>query len=155
MVVAFDLPTWILIITTCSGIPFIFQLTAGKLSKTGIYECLNESYQLYFSILEQSSNLFQKRGKRRTVLFCLPFAFLILSNTYKGDNITNLTLEPSLVPFDTFKSLIQNNFKTLSRRCEMPDDTNNTVFTEYLGLKTKYVNESKHEAYPIISEILA
>ncbi len=115
--------------------------------------CLNESYYLYFSLLEQSSDLFQKPGKSRNFLFCLPLSFLLLSNVYKGDNITNLTLEPSLVPFDTFNSLIQNNFKIFSRRCGMPDDRNGSIFGKTLGLKTKYVRESEHEAYPIISEI--
>ncbi len=82
----------------------------------------------------------------------MPLVLLILSNEYKGDNITRLTLEPSLVPFDTFSSLVQNNFSIYSRRYKLPSET----YRHLKGnskLKQDYIQYSEHEFYPIVSEL--
>ncbi len=67
---------------------------------------------------------------------------------YKGENITKLTLEPALVRFDTFDSLVMNNFKILLRR--IPVSTKAfEYFKEYLNIK----QANGHEAYPIVIEL--
>lgn len=50
------------------------------------------------------------------VLICPPLMRMLLGNEYKRENITNLTLEPDLVTFDTFASLIQNKSRIMCGR---------------------------------------
>lgn len=45
----------------------------------------------------------------------------MLSNEYKGENITNLFVEPSSAPFDTFDSLVENNYDIRSSKGVLPD----------------------------------
>lgn len=57
-------------------------------------------------LLDQHGRVFQNI-KVRLVLLFFPLMFLLLSNVYKGENITNLILEPQFVYFNTLAILVQ------------------------------------------------
>lgn len=44
------------------------------------------------------------------VAFAIPFVLLVLSNEYRGDNISRLTVETGIYPFDEFDTLVQHEF---------------------------------------------
>ncbi len=61
-------------------------------------------------------------------------------------------MDPSLVPFDTFQTLINHGFKTFSRN----DALQNKAYVhlkQNAQLMFKYVQESNHEAFPMVSEL--
>ncbi len=70
-----------------------------------------------------------------------------MSNEYKGDNITNLTVEPSLVPFDTFDSLVENKFDIISRRWHLSDTTFMAIKQNTYGV-INFFQENRHEVFP-------
>lgn len=78
-------------------------------------------FKTYAYLFDQSLGAFENKEKRRNVIFYLSFAcinmvFCFLNHLYKRDNIARLTLDPPLIPFDTFKNLVQNHFQILARR---------------------------------------
>lgn len=84
-------------------------------------------FELFASSLDQSSHLFQiVIPRKKPALFIafafIPIAFLTLGNEYKGDNITRLTLDASLIEFDTFDSLVIKKFKILVRSIHLRAD---------------------------------
>lgn len=151
--VVFDIPTWSLLITllfiATRIIKYIPKSIIEKKKNTGTY------FDLFAAMLDQSSKIFDNVYQRRNSAFLLSFsfiptAFLILGNQYKGDNITRLTLDASLIPFDTFDSLVENRFEIFLRPVHMQFDYRDW---ETADPKKYYVQESDHEAYPIVSQL--
>lgn len=101
--------------------------------------------------MDQSSSMFEQPKNGKVLLFCLPTIFLVLNNEYKGENITNLTVEPGLVPFDTFDVLVKNNFDIRSQMSLM-DVESYSCLKKNTELASDSVLENAHEAFPIISE---
>lgn len=101
--------------------------------------------------MDQSSNFTVQNGNKSCVFCCLPMLFLISSNEYNGENITNLTLEPDLVNYDTFKSLVEINVKTFTRNWYLA----NIAYENFKknSNDSKFTRISNHEAYPVISEL--
>lgn len=63
--------------------------------------------QLFALLIERAHFIFnyylvKSKGMVYFVTFALPFATLILSNEYRGDNIPRLTVGPNLHPFVEF-----------------------------------------------------
>ncbi len=147
LVVAFDLATWALLIIFCNLVSLIVSIEFGlhKLDSMHLFK------NWFTFIPEQSSSLFQNNNKK-IILFLWPFVCLILSIEYKGDNITNLTLDPDLVPFDTFESLVNNSFKIYSRRV-LIQPTDIKFMEANVKIQTEFVQKNGHEALPIVSEL--
>ncbi len=86
-VFAFDNLPWVSIIFTVLVVAPVFVFA---LLNPGII-FWNACFTFTASIMDQSCGIFQKPGKGQLVLVILSIAFFVLSNEYKGDNITNLT----------------------------------------------------------------
>ncbi len=145
LVFAFDTPTWILLVFT---MVVVAHSLANVVSTQTNHTFWNVCFSLSGSLMDQSCSIFEQPGNGRILLYSLPFMFLVLSNVYKGDNITNLTTEPSLVQFDTFESLVEYKFDVRSRRAyvrDMEKYSSNEV--------TNLVQESGHEEFPYVSEL--
>lgn len=150
LVFAFDATTWALIIFTVLMLAHIL-VSHEQVSSVRFW---NATFTFIASIMDQSCDLFQLPKKSRILHFSLPLMFMVLSNEYKGDNITNLTVEPNLVPFDTFDSLVENKFDVRLRRYNLNDyeksmsslKRNTKVFTELL-------QKNGHEDFPMVSEL--
>ncbi len=112
--IAFDKLTWTMILVSFALIAYIQSLAYAQFRVYCLRAVAGTCFSFTTSLMEQSNRIFQK-PKSKCLVCTLPLVFLILSNAYKGDNITRLTLEPSLIPFDTFDSLVQNNFTIYSR----------------------------------------
>lgn len=118
LVIAFDLPTWSLLIIFIVFISvllkFIYKMKT-KIARHQVFSTATACFDLVAAILDQSSGLFQNMILRNSRAFhiCfafIPLSFLALGNEYKGDNTTRLTLDTTLVPFDTFESLTNLKF---------------------------------------------
>ncbi len=77
--------------------------------------------------------------------------FLVLSNCYKGDNITRLTLPPPLVKFDTFNSLVENGFKIFVRQIYLR--YSELAFLKHTFGYKYFATRSRHEYFPVFSEL--
>ncbi len=105
-------------------------------------------------VLEQSSNMRRHISEKcTTLLFSLILLFFKLSNVFKGENISNLTIEPGLVPFDTFDSLVKNNFSVRSRKCVLAEASVSN-YIQNAQVRTDFFQENGHEAFPVVSELL-
>lgn len=151
LVVAFDALTWMLLLLSFVTIAYIQSHTSGAFTGYRFNSVCHICFSLTSSLMEQSSIILQK-PKIRSLVCALPLVFLILGNEYKGDNITRLTLEPSLVPFDTFESLLHNNFKIYSVPFVVPYESYRQI-KQYLKSNESYVKQSAHEFYPIVSQL--
>ncbi len=124
LVIVFDFSTWLLIVFVCLATSHIMTFIYRSNQKQNSGETFTfwlTYYNLFVVALEQGSTLYQRVHLRNKFTFMFTFAFIpltfvLLGNLYKGDNITRLTLETDLVPFDTFDSLTRNEFKILTRR---------------------------------------
>ncbi len=151
LVLAFDISTWITLFLSFLLTAYIHAHAYDNLDKNKLYAVGDMCFSFITSLMDQSNKLFQTPSFRYLVI-SWPLVFVILSNEYKGENITRLTLEPSLVPFNTFASLKQNNFTTYSRHVEITNDIYSHVKMNS-GLEGFYVEYSAHEFYPIVSEL--
>ncbi len=79
-------------------------------------------------------------------LYTIPLAWLYISALCKADNITNLTTDPPLTSFDTFDSLVQNNFQTYSRSFKLRN------MSTIQSTTTKNGNLTSHKRFPFVSE---
>lgn len=94
------------------------NVSRSKLKKS--FSFGNTCFELFKSLLEHSSSVFDNRLLRTSNAFYItfayiPLAFLTLGNEYKGDNITRLTLPTLLVSFDTYDTSVENNFQIFVR----------------------------------------
>ncbi len=151
----FDTATWtilILIILVVSRIFKYISYTKAKLKNRNVF------YDLVSASVDQSAGLFSDAELRTSPAFFLSFALIplllpYLGNLYKGDNITDLTVGPPLVRFDTFESLVENQFKTLVPPLEIPASLFMAT-RNILNVKTDYQQTSRHEVFPFLSTLL-
>jgi len=152
LVFAFDTLTWLMILLILGTVAGLLGLPSTNPYQSTSKNIWNTCFALVSTMMEQSTNLYQNiSGSQRILLFWLPVLFLALSNEYKGENITNLTVEPKLEPFDTFDRLVENKFDIRSRR-HLLDQYTRSYFMRNSNNRTNFTQESKHEAYPIVSE---
>lgn len=155
LIFAFDLPTWLLIILYLLVISKIL-IIASKAHKTSQTSKFRDSFfYLMMSMVEQSTGIFQpKSTKAKVLLYCLPLLFLVLGNEYRGDNITNLTVEPNLETFDTFDSLVENEFAIRTRTRRLSSQANYHLKRQSnMSTGNSYFRWNGHEAFPIVSEL--
>lgn len=105
---------WELSKYSCTSTALIITIASKQKENSFNGSFLFNCFSFFSSLFDQSANVYQTL-KARFVLMCL-LLMLMLSNEYKSKNIINLTLEPDLVPFDTFGSLIQNKFQIMCHR---------------------------------------
>lgn len=146
----FDLPTWLLLIF-CLLLANIINYVKNLRRRISF---TNTCFNLFHSILEQGSFLLQSQSLKKNLaffysFFFIPITIVLLSNLYKDDNITRLIMGPSLVPFDTFNSLIKYHFSTNVRRIHL---TKYDVKFTPLEYQTSYNQMNGLEALPIVSE---
>ncbi len=149
--IAFDKLTWTLILVSFVLIACVQSHAYAQFRVYWLRAVADTCFSFVTSLMEQSNRLFQK-PKSKCLVCTFPLLFIVLSNAYKGDNITRITLEPSLIRFDTFDSLVQNNFTIYSRWTLIPNDMQQYL-KQNLGLMHNYVEYSAHEFFPIISEL--
>lgn len=150
LVTVFDILTWTFLLLTFIALAILLNCvqTAQK--------PLNIIFNLYATFVEQSSGLFENLTLRKNLTFyvCfsfIPMTFFYIENLYKGDNITRLTLDPPMLRFDTFDSLVTHHFKIYVRRMRLSGFAmRKTNFHK----GTAYFQENRHEAFPDISELL-
>ncbi len=152
LIQVFDITTWTLLLTALIWILKIVKLESWS---TNVY------LDLLASILDQSASLFGNLKLRKSSviyfsLFCIPLSFLYLGNLYKGDNISDLTLGPPLVNFDTFDSLLEYNFKIIVRPILLSELVYSSLkqYTTDFFVQQEYYEENGHEAIPVVSELL-
>lgn len=112
-------------------------------------------FQLLSSLLDQGVELIQGLPSKSlfqfVAMFPVPLCFMLLSNEYKGDNISRLTSPSPPVPFDTFDKLVEHNF-TL-RSAPRNFEYFYKHFTRY-HLDWEGVFGSNHFSYPIVTDYL-
>lgn len=81
-----------------------------------------------------------------------PFALLVLCNEYKGDNISRLTVEPDLFPFDHFDTLVQHKFPVYTYPTIL-GDYEYTHFKKWVNVTKEIERVSNHEYFPIVSNL--
>lgn len=153
LISGFNLSTWLSLILSTFTNAYLIKMS--NLSN-GSLKYQTSLWDIYFStissILDQGSAMFHIIQARTNMSFyhtvyTVPFAWLYLSTLYKGDNITNLTTEPPLTPFDTFDSLVENNFQTYSRTFKFDHVSSDQTKTMQNGTATK------HERFPFVFEL--
>lgn len=157
MFTVFDYYTWFLIVFVMYATSRILNILFQQVSKDKRERAKNTIFQIYGIMLDQSSDIFQNTELRKHPSFCIsfacvPMALMFLGNQYKGDNIVKLTLDPPLVPYDTFADLVQNKFKILVGSKHLSEDEFNRL-KQAFKIKADYFRESKHESFPIVSEL--
>lgn len=105
-IIVFGIETWLAKITSCALTFFIITIASKKKSFNGSFLYNYFSFCHYLT----KPQTFTKTSKI-DVLMYLPIMFMFVGNGYKDENITTLSLEPDLVPFNTLGSLIQNKFR--------------------------------------------
>lgn len=155
LVSPFDASTWFLLIFSIYGLSVIIRL---QLLRSKINLLTSKAFYGVFSILlEKGDRMFdwflvKEKGFQHFVTFGIPFVLLILSNEYRGDNITQLTVEPSLHAFDNFDDLVAEKFPVYTMPLFLSD-----FETRYLLLPID-INEtspksSNHEYFPMVSQL--
>lgn len=158
---AFDVQTWSLILLGCFGVSYIIQSISpvnGKVNEQNLF--WEVFVPMFMIMLDQSCSVLQRLNiRKRFALYCstffVPFVWLFLSTVYKGENITNLTADPPLKPFDTFESLKQNGFQTYLRRFNL-NDSKHAPFVnikESIKLADEYGYVKGHEQFPVVSHL--
>ncbi len=153
----FDKTTWFLILTICFILSCIVK-TSGKshstLSKSSLFDV---NFNIFCSILDQGSSVFTKpvRISLYSCIFCVPITWLYLSTLYKGDNVTRLTADPPLTPFDTFQTLQENQFDIFTRRVNLSSTFNSPFYNlgQIVTLLKQHGSIIAHEAVPVVSEL--
>ncbi len=141
-------------------VSWIITLSNNSDSQARIPSLLDIGSSLLWSILDQSSSLFKTHNKTVKCSYywcisCIPLSWLYLSTLYKGENVTRLTAEPPLIPFDTFEMLEKYHFTTYSIRLNMKTFGNAAYFniSELAKLHKQYGSVLSHEALPVVSEL--
>lgn len=155
LVTPFDATTWFLLSLSIFGLSLLIrvQLLKTKLKISYGYIC----FQVFAMFLEKGSMIFDwssVRSKRLNffVAFAIPFVLLVLSNEYRGDNISRLTIEPDLQPFDTFESLVVHKFPVyVVPRYLEPFDY--SMVRMNVNVTNEFTKTSDHEWFPVVSDL--
>lgn len=98
---------------------FLLKARNLKLSENNLFGMTMYCFMAYVSpLLEQGdpfSNKLLKPLSLRWLVILYLFSISILSNLFKQENITQLTLPRAIVPLDTFELLTSQNFKIYTR----------------------------------------
>jgi len=162
---AFDWRTWLAMLAMFVALSLLFsrvnRFTQKYLQERQLKSCdgweKNFVYQFFLifcCFLEQYPSHLEIqliRVKCFAWVATIPLLFVILSNAYKGDNITRLTAPDQEIQMDTFDRLVEYNFTIYI----MPDhlllfDQDNF---ERQNESMNGIQVSDHEAYPQLSQL--
>lgn len=155
LVSPFDTTTWFIIISSILMLSLVIQIQMRKVRLNTRYQDI--LYALCCLLVEKDSQIFDwylVKSKNITYFttFAVPFVSLVLCNEYSGDNITRLTVEPTLYPFDNFDDLVRHNFSIVT----FPQVLENY---EYELLKRNaewnknFTEIRRHEMFPVVSNL--
>jgi len=116
-------------------------------------------------LLEQAgpiANSYQKRSNLGWALAPFLLMVLVLSNAYKNENVTKITLPRTLIPVDTFDKLVHYNFSLFSRAVSLGGykslASTAGVFIGYLivrfigtGIDSKSGRSTGHDGYVFLA----
>jgi len=131
---AFDLSSWLATLAMSAALSLtlskINQFIQKYLKRSELKSCdgweTSFSFQMFLMFrcfLEQYSNEFGNqlmRVKFYKWLATIPFVFLVLSNAYRGENITRLTTPNQVIPMNTFDRLVEYDFKICTLPMPLP-----------------------------------
>lgn len=136
----FDLATWACLILSIFLATYIMRYVPHSISKrhkSRPFEKRHVLFDLVVSSLDQAGSVFGDAELRANPTFCfsfacIPLSLMYLGNLYKGDNITDLTLGPPLVSYDSFETLVEYQFETLVPAIELTSQ-------HYASIKTHLI----------------
>ncbi|CAL8136688.1 unnamed protein product [Orchesella dallaii] len=119
----FDKEVWIGILLVIFGVvPSILRVIRSYGNKSGIMPDINEATALFIicikPLLEQGNPIptgWEKSVHTKLVMGLLMLATLVISNAYRNENITQITLPRQPIPYDRFDLLVRDKFKILTR----------------------------------------
>lgn len=89
---------------------------------------------------------------RYFVVFGVPFVLLVLSNEYRGDNISKLTVEPDFYPFDRFNDLVRHKFSVYTFPMELMGYEYDSVLQSMsINVTNELDRGSSHEFFPFVT----
>lgn len=160
LIYPFDISTWILILGMCFVLSCLVK--ASNNTQHNLQPKLFDLiYYMFWSMLDQGNSIFGIASKPRNhvvylCLFFVPLTWFYFSTIYKDENVTRLTADPPLTPFNTFEMLAEHNFTTYSRRIDMSSPYYHVSVMSLIrtiALHKKHGSVSNHEAFPVVSEL--
>ncbi len=117
LIYTFDIKTWVLLVLSAFILSYITKFCKDLFHKTD-QQLADIFFPLLMSWLDQGCSLFNSLNTKSNVSFyfamwLIPLSYFFFETIYRGDNITRLTSQPPLKPFDTFDSLIDNGLSTI------------------------------------------
>lgn len=109
---------------------------------------MDSMFKLFCGLIDQGANMLSNLASKHLfhffLLFPIPICYMVLGYEYKGDNIYRLTVTPPLYPFDTFESLVENNFTIKSEAVFLSEMKNKNISS--LWIKEFGSNHVSHGA---------
>lgn len=147
----FDVSTWLL------GFTAIFTLTTLMVvqQRNANLSLGTACFALCCLLLEKGHRIFdwsaeKSKGFGYFITFGISFVLLVLSNEYRGENISKLTVAPDLYPFDNFDDLVSHRFPIFTFATELIEyDYSNLLRS--VNVSTEFQKVSNHEYFPIVS----
>lgn len=155
LVSPFDITTWFLLISSMLTFSLIINLQTRKVKPS--ISSSDAFYGLFVLLLEKAHFVFDYslvKSKRVEyfVAFSIPFVLLVLSNEYRGDNISRLTVEPALLPFDRFETLVEHNFTAYTSKRKLSNHMIEKL-NETPNVTDDFQTISNHQFFPCVSDL--
>lgn len=151
----FDSITWCLLIASLLGLSLLLGV---QLQKSNIQVSAADAfYDLFAILLEKGGRMFdwtlaKAKNLQHFTAFAIPFMLLVLSNEYRGDNITRLTVEPDLQPFDEFDDLVEEKFPIYAAPVHLSKFILDNI-PPHVKLLSNSTKTSNHEWFPVVSNL--
>lgn len=157
LVSPFDYTTWFLLLFLVISMAKLISYNCPVLNINSEIPMGEALFGLFAVLLERDHKIFEWSAKdnRSTSYFLvisLSFSLLVLSNEYRGDNITRMTVEPELLSFDNFTDLVQNGFQIYSLPLLL-GKYDFSLLPLLARSKPLFYKTSAHEYFPIVSEL--
>ncbi|CAL8136177.1 unnamed protein product [Orchesella dallaii] len=119
----FDKEVWIgILIVIFLIVPFVLRVIRAHGDKSRFLPGISEISALFIicikPLLEQGNPIptaWEKSLHTQLVMGLLMLATLVISNAYRNENITQITLPRQPIPYDKFDLLVRDNFTILTR----------------------------------------
>lgn len=102
--------TWLLILASVSILSLVIRFEMQKAKNSITFSGI--LYALCSILVEKDTKIFgltfvKHKKIPHCITLAIPFISLVLCNEHRGDNITKLTVQPDLYPFDRFDDLVK------------------------------------------------
>ncbi|CAL8076308.1 unnamed protein product [Orchesella dallaii] len=123
LIAIFDKWIWVsILMVNFLLVPFVLRLIRANGEKNRLIPDVNEIAALFIicikPLLEQGNPIptrWEKSLHTQLVMGLLMLATLVISNGYRNENITQITLPRQPIPYDRFELLVRDNFTVLTR----------------------------------------